>query len=381
LRALIIGGGIGGLAAAIALRRIGWDAAVFEQAPELRESGAGLTVWSNASRALRILGRLDALESVSARLDRGEVVTCTDSPLAAISLSDIARRLDGPIAGVHRADLLRVLGDGIDRKTIWLSARFQRCEQDASGVTAIFADGRTERGDVLVGADGIQSQVRAQLIGDPLRYAGYVGWLGAATFGHPRLRPGVSVWTFGRGGQFGFVPIGASRYFWFATSAVVLAELEALGSHRDELLSRFGDWHEPIPEFIAALDETKIIRTPIYDRPPVRRWGTGRVTLLGDAAHATTPTLGHGACLAIESAVVLAQHLRTSATLDRALRAYEHERQQRTGWIIRRSREIGDAIHWRNKLLCALRDRLVRSTPATIHRWIVTRAVDAGRIE
>jgi 2-polyprenyl-6-methoxyphenol hydroxylase-like FAD-dependent oxidoreductase len=378
MKALIIGGGIGGLAAALALRRAGLDGVVFEQAPALRESGAGLTLWSNATRALDKFGLTKALHGVSTPIERGEIRDWTGRTLAGVSLGDLGRKLGGPILGVHRADLLGLLAEAVGPADVRLAARFVNFEQDEHGVTAVFADGPRERGDLLIGADGIHSQVRACLLGDPQRYAGYVGWRGADVFRHPAYPAGVSIWAFGRGGQFGLVPIGGGRTFWFATARMPEEEIARLGPHRDELRTRFGHWHTPVPELIEAIDPGATVRTPIYDRPPVNRWGTGAVTLLGDAAHATTPTLGHGACLAIESSVVLARELSRGRSLETALRSYERDRQKRTARIINESFRVGNLIHWRNPLACWLRDLVMRWTPRVVHRRTLERIVAPG---
>jgi 2-polyprenyl-6-methoxyphenol hydroxylase-like FAD-dependent oxidoreductase len=378
MKALIIGGGIGGLAAALALRRIGLEVAVFEQAPALRESGAGLTLWSNATRVLDLLGRSAALHAVSTPLERGEIRSWTGRTLASVSLAELGRKLGGHILGIHRADLLNILAEAVNPTDVHLNARLVSFRQDGAEVTACFADGRRERGDMLIGTDGIHSQVRAGLLGDPQRYAGYVGWRGSAVFRHAAFPPGVSIWAFGRGGQFGLVPIGGGRTFWFGTARMPEEQIARLGPDRDELRARFGTWHTPIPELIDALDPEAMVRTPIYDRPPVNRWGTGAVTLLGDSAHATTPTLGHGACLAIESAAVLARELTRERSVEMALRRYERDRQERTAAIIDESFRVGNQIHWRNPVACWFRDLVMRWTPLTVHQQTLERILAPG---
>jgi len=365
-KALIIGGGIGGLTAAIALRRAGLDAAVYEQAPDLREAGAGLTLWSNATRILHALG-LCELEEVSAPLETGEIRNAAGHVLAAIPLGDLSRELAAPIVGIHRAVLLAHLARHVPPECIHLNHRLDSFSQDAFGVTAKFANGTAAEGDLLVGADGIHTIVRSQILGDPQRYCGYVGWRGVADLQRTGLRNDLSVWSYGRGAQFGLIPIGQDQVFWFGTTTVAESEIPKLGPAKEELLRRFGDWHEPIPKFLGELAEGSILRTPIYDRPPEHTWGRGRVTLLGDAAHATSPTLGQGACLAIESAYSLARHLSQARHVVPALRSYEAERQARTARIIRRSWRIGSAIQWTSSWACRLRDEVIRWTPLPLH--------------
>ena len=222
MTALIIGGGIGGLAAAVALRRAGVAVRVFEQAPALREAGAGLSLWSNATVHLHAWGLAGPLRSIGADIDRGEIRSSSGRLLAAFRFGLLAQEAGAPIVGVHRADLLNVLAAAVEPASIRLNSRLVDLEQDQRGVTATFADGYVERGDLLIGADGIHSRAREILLGDPQRYAGYVGWRGAVPFSHPDLPPGVAKWSYGPGGQFGLVPIGGGRYFWFGTASIVV---------------------------------------------------------------------------------------------------------------------------------------------------------------
>jgi 2-polyprenyl-6-methoxyphenol hydroxylase-like FAD-dependent oxidoreductase len=193
--------------------------------------------------------------------------------------------------------------------------------------------------------------------------------------------PGLSLWSYGRGAQFGLIPVGGGRVFWFGTTTVPEDRIASLGLHREELRARFGDWHPPIPETLEAVDEKALVRVPIYDRPPARRWGVGRLTLLGDAAHATSPTLGQGACLAIESAAALAHALQRTPSIETALRHYERARQRRTAKIIDQAWRIGRAIHWQSSLACTLRDLAVRCTPSALHEHWLSRIVATGCAE
>lgn len=381
MRALIIGGGIGGLALAIALRHVGLEVTVFEQSPALREAGAGLTLWSNAMRVLRVLGLTDSILGVSTPLERGLICNQTGKVLANIPLGELGQKFGAPIVGIHRADLLAVLSSRVDPDDVRLGAKFVDVTQDDRGVTAHFADGTHEHGDLLVGADGIHSRVRELVLGDRLRYCGYVGWRGVADIRAHDLPTGQSIWSYGRGSQFGLIPIGGGRVFWFGTATIPEEQIAHLGSHRQELTKRFHDWHVPIPDVVAAANVETLVRTPIYDRPPVQRWGVGRVTLLGDAAHATTPTLGQGACLAIESAYVLADRLRGSESVESALRAYERERQTRTARIIRQSWNMGVSIQWQNPLACWLRNQAVHWMPLRWHLRSLEKIITPGCVD
>jgi 2-polyprenyl-6-methoxyphenol hydroxylase-like FAD-dependent oxidoreductase len=357
-RAVVVGGGIGGLTAGIALRRVGWDVSVYERAAELREVGAGITLWTNAVKVLRALGVGPAVEAVAHPIARSEVRSWRGRLINTIDFAAMSGRLGVPTVGVHRADLQATLADALGREHLRLGAEFVGYEQDAGGVTARFADGSAERGDVLIGADGLRSAVRRQMLGDgPPRYAGYTAWRGVGMIDRPEVSLGVTVLAMGRGSQAGLLPIGKGRTYWFATANVPPGG-DGPGDHRADLLRRFGDWWPAIPAAVEATPAGAVIRNDIVDRPPVRRWADGRVALLGDAAHPTTPNMGQGACQAIESAAVLARHLTDAADIPAALAAYAESRFARTAMITNRSWTLGKVFALESGWACWLRDRL-----------------------
>ena len=357
-RAVVVGGGIGGLAAGVALRRAGWDVAVFERAPELREAGAGITLWTNAVKVLRRIGAGPAVEAAAHPIARSEVRDWRGRLINTIDFAAMSARLGAPTVGVHRADLQAALADVLGRDHLRLGKECVGYEPDAAGVTARFADGSAEPGDVLIGADGLKSAVRRQLLGDePLRYAGYTAWRGVGVIDRPELPLGLTILAMGRGSQVGALPIGKGRTYWFAT-ANVPAGGDGPGDHKTDLLKRFADWWPLVPAVIEATPAEAILRNDISDRRPVRRWTDGRVALLGDAAHPTTPNMGQGACQAIESAAVLARHLDGAADLPAALAAYAESRFARTAMITNRSWTYGKVFALEAGWACWLRDRL-----------------------
>jgi 2-polyprenyl-6-methoxyphenol hydroxylase-like FAD-dependent oxidoreductase len=358
-RAVIVGAGIGGLAAAIALRQIGWEVSVFERAPELREVGAGLTLWTNAVKVLRKLGVGEAIEAVSAPIRLSEVRSWRGRLLMQTDFGYLNEKLGAPTIGIHRAELQAKLADHLGREHITLGTTCVSYTTDQKVANALFAEGDDVRGQIVVGADGIKSLVRQQLLGpEPLRYAGYTAWRGVGHIDRPEVPPGVTLLAMGRGSQAGLLPIGGGRTYWFATANVPAGGEDAKGGHKAELLGRFGDWYAAIPAVIQATPESAIIRNDIVDRPPVRRWTDGRVTLLGDAAHPTTPSMGQGACMAIESAYVLAKCLREAERPEAGLATYEQARFERTAMITNQSWKYGKIFAYENPVKCWLRDRL-----------------------
>ena len=359
LHVSIIGGGIGGLAAACAFQRQGIEVTVFERNPELREIGAGLTLWANGVQVLQQLGLADALTAVSARLTHFECWSWRGKRLGSVRLDTLERRVGAPSLGIHRADLLRMLAGAVDRGSIHVQAHCVGFSSEQEHVIAHFVDGHEQQTDLLVGADGLYSMIREQLLGkQPPRYSGYTCWRGVALFEDAHVSPGISSETWGRGRRFGMLPIGNGRVFWYATLNCPAGEQDRAGERKENLLRLFGGWREPIGRLIEATDKGAILRNDLFDRRPVRHWGRSRVTLLGDAAHPPTPNLGQGACQALEDAFVLAECLAEQREPVAALRAYEARRMKRSAAIIKQSALVGKIGQWEQPLLCSLRDRL-----------------------
>jgi 2-polyprenyl-6-methoxyphenol hydroxylase-like FAD-dependent oxidoreductase len=356
-RAIVVGAGIGGLTAAVALAHAGYLVTVDEQAPELRAAGAGLTLWPNALSALGELGLDGPVEAVGAPDLAGTIRQPDGTPLATFAPGVLRERLGGPVLGLTRADLQTVLHGEAERvATLRLGRRCTGADPDG---TVHYADGTSERADLVVGADGLHSAVRTSLLGDgPPRYAGYTSWRGLAGYDGP-LEAGEA---WGCGERFGLVPLGRGRVYWFA---VANAPEGGPSVPHAQLRARFGGWHEPIGAVLAATPPDAVLRTDIYDRRVPRRWSRGCVVLLGDAVHPMTPNLGQGACTAIEDALVLARCLR-ALPLDRGLAAYTARRRPRTRAIVRDARLLGAAAQADGAWSCRARDRVLSSLPDSV---------------
>ena len=359
MRVLIIGGGIGGLATAIGLRQHGHEPIVFEQAPQLREVGAGVSLWPNALRAADHLGVGAAIRQQAMAEGQGGLRSWNGTLLSEMDIEQLRAALGDVTVVVHRAELLALLHQALGHVPVTLSARCLTLSQDARGVVAHFADGTEVEGDLLIGADGLRSKVRESLFGfEPPTYSGYTGWRAIVEFDHAKLTAGISI---GRGAQVGQVPMSHNRVYWFATQNLPEGEAPLPGGDKQGLLEIFRDWHAPIPELIAAIDEEALLRGDIYDRNPIAEWGHGRVTLLGDAAHPMTPNMGQGACQALEDAVILAYTVGSIDNPIQALRTYEQRRIERANTMVRQSRVFGRMLQLDNSVLCWLRDRVFAS--------------------
>jgi 2-polyprenyl-6-methoxyphenol hydroxylase-like FAD-dependent oxidoreductase len=365
-RAVVVGGGIGGLSAALALQNVCdcRDVLVLERSRELRALGAGIALWPNAINVLRRLGVGEAVEAAGAVATQSRLYTWDGKPLSVDVSGEFAARFGAPLMLLHRADLHDALVGALPTGALRLGAECTSVEQNSGGADVRLADGDVDRADVVIGADGIRSTVRARLFGDsPPRYSGLVAWRGVVSC-DPEFVSALEVGEYwGVGSLFGIARIGGDRVYWYAAAR---APEPTAGNRVDksDLPRRFGAWHHPIPALIEGTTPEVILRTPLYDRPALPRWNEGRVALLGDAAHPMLPNLGQGAAQAIEDAAVLAQELAAGDDVPSALERYAGRRRERADLVVKRSRQMARLAHLQNPALVRLRNALMRRASA-----------------
>jgi 2-polyprenyl-6-methoxyphenol hydroxylase-like FAD-dependent oxidoreductase len=357
-RVVIVGGGIGGLAAAVALRRGGHDAVVLERAAQLEAVGAGITLFANAMHALDRIGVGDAVRARGAAARRSAIRTSTGREL--VSLPDDL--LEGAVA-IHRGELQHALLEAA-AGSVRVGAEVKSVEQTKDGVIAELTDGSRESGDLLVGADGLNSAVRTTVAPAEPRYGGYTAWRGVSTLS---IEPGALSESWGVGERFGLVDIG-SRTYWFATANAPEGEPERPSERKAELLRRFSNWHPPIRDVLEATPDEAILRNDVYYMEPLAQWSRGRVVLLGDAAHATTPGIGQGAAQALEDAVVLAESIDHEDQIPAALSSYEAVRRPRAELALRLARQADRAAQLAHPLACRIRNAVVSRLPSRAQR-------------
>lgn len=364
----IVGGGIGGLTTAIALQKKGFTVNVYEGAPELRPVGAGLILAANAIRALMDIGVAEAVIPRGKALNSMRILNVRGKPLAATNAIEMSRKL-GVVNSfaIHRADLHAILAEHLSPGTIRLSKTCVNAEQDNSGVTITFSDGTTERADYLIAADGIHSVIRKKYLPESLpRYSGYTCWRGVADDIPDGVDMDTSTETWGRGKRFGIVPLAGNRVYWFATLNAPQADPRMRAITKGDLVNLFSDFHFPVTDIINSTPEDRLIWADIIDLKPLTRFAFGRVLLLGDAAHATTPNMGQGACMATEDAAILANTLAAQTSPEEAFIAFERKRIPRTTKIVNDSLRLGRMIQLENPLLTTARNTIVRLTPPRV---------------
>lgn len=337
LKVAVVGGGLGGMAAALALRRKGIDVEVYEKAAELAEIGAGLNLSPNALKALRYLGVEDAAVAIGYQAQDQVIRSFRSGRVIARPKrsGDIAERYGAGFLTIHRADLLDTLTDPFPDGLIHLGAACTAVETHGAGAVARFADGRSVEADIVIGADGIHSAVRDSLFGavEP-RFTGCICWRGlvpSEALADPRFAREMTAW-WGPHGHVVHYPVRRGELVNFVAHFDSDGWTEESWIHecdRSELMETYTGWNSDLLDLFGASD--RYYKWALYDRDPLENWTRGRVTLLGDAAHPMLPYLGQGACMALEDACILSEAI-TRANDDpaSALQDYERIRKTRT---------------------------------------------------
>jgi salicylate hydroxylase len=362
-KVVVIGAGIGGLAAACALRRAGAEVSIYEQAPAIGEVGAGIQITPNGVKALRGLGLEEEILKVGFRpqaiigLDG-----LTGRETFRTPLTDSPRMYGAPYLQTHRAELHEVLWRGAGVVPIHLGMRCAGARTEGASAIARFADGTEVEADLIVGADGIHSAVRRSVFSDePARYTGTMCWRGIVPFDAPDFElvaPATSAW---------FGPHGHVVTYWIrggrGVNIVAVHETKnwqdeswSARSTREEMLAAYPGWHPRLLKLLGMSQD--IFKWGLFDRDPMRSWSAGRVTLLGDAAHAMLPFLSQGAAMSLEDGYVLGRlvgHGGADGVLA-ALAAYERERLPRTSRVLLRAREQGRKNHLTSPMARLWRD-------------------------
>ena len=391
VRIAIIGGGIGGLTTAIALRHFGFEPEVYEQAPALLDVGAAIALWPNAMRVLdRVALTNDILEHAGVMREI-QWLDQNGRPLNKVTIAESSDK-STPAVALHRADLQNILLGKLPAPSIHLGHSLLDYEQHSDRVVGNFANGHASESEFLIGADGVHSKVRLQLLGDssPV-YRGYSVWRGISTTIPSSIPPATAIEIHGRGKRFGIGPVGQGRIGWWAAANAANTSPKAeersgdrktwklgenVASQRSfdtqrELLRLFEGWYRPVVQLIESTTSMSILKTGAFDRPPSKKWGDGRVTLLGDSVHPTTPNLGQGGCMAIEDALVLASCFSRDGGNETALRNYELLRFKRTSAIARYSRMYGAVGQWENVWARGLKRGVFSLVPESIARRVM----------
>ena len=333
----IAGGGIGGLTLAVALQQRGVEVLVLERQSEIRDTGAGISLWPNALAALDAVGLGEMVRSLGRALAEGGERKLDGRAALTFSRRRFQAALGEGLVCVDRGDLVRALVARLLPGTVRTDCAVAGYDLNPSNVTIRLDNGGDVAVDAVVGADGFHSAVATQLVG-PLQssYSGYAAWRAIAET--DSVPDDDQFWAcLAEGHEFGWLPIGNGRTYWFATACLPEGHRIPDGDEA-YLKDAFGHWPHPIPNLLAASPSHQLVRNDIVDRSMPNKWSDGPVTLLGDAAHPMRPHLGQGGCQAIEDAAVLAACLAKSPDVGDAFAHYEQRRRRRACLIVQLSR-------------------------------------------
>ncbi len=359
----IIGAGIGGLTAALTLKQKGLHVTLFESSAVIKPVGAGIILANNAMQVFQKLGLQDKLETVGNKIS---LMKITDTQLKNISVADLTgyeKKYGVHTTAIHRGELQKILAHEIGFENIHLAKRLSSIEKTAL-YQLTFEDKSTWESKIVIGADGIKSVIRNQLFAkSTLRNANQKCWRGICDYELPQKYHHELNEAWGQGKRFGFVKISDKKVYWYA-----LANTKNLKIDEVNLTELFSDFHPDILAIISATAHEQIIVSDIMDLKPIDQWQNENVCLIGDAAHATTPNLGQGACQAIEDAYVLGKLLDNGTPLEEIFKRYETIRRKKAHAVVNSSWQIGKLAHIDSTLGVWLRNNLMRYMPKSANK-------------
>ena len=348
MKAIIIGAGIGGMSAAAALDQQGIDCEVFEAVKEMKPVGAAISIWSNGVKCMNHLGMGKILDDLGGPMhNMAYLEGFSAAQMTRFSLKPLVAEVGERPCPVSRADLQARMIDCWGRGKVQFGKRLECVSQDESGVTATFTDGTTAHGDFMIAADGAHSIAREYVLGHKVerRYAGYVNWNGLVEIDEA-IAP-ADQWTMfvADGKRVSVMPIADNRFYFFFDVPLPKGLPEDRSTVINDLKGYFDGWAEPVQRLIDAINPETTNRIEIHDVEPFNPLVKGRVALLGDAGHSTTPDIGQGGCAALEDAVVLGKCFAASCDIEGALQCYNNSRVERVKDLVLKARKRCEVTH------------------------------------
>ncbi|MCL1688356.1 hypothetical protein BAS09_18200 [Elizabethkingia ursingii] len=360
---VIIGAGIAGLTCAIAFEKLGYKTILFEAASEIKAVGAGIGLAGNAIGALKVLGIEESIISMGNQLNNFPILDQNGKLIYTVSSEKIKKKFKVENFTIHRASLHKILLDQLRSTEIHLQKELKEIRSEDNYYRLIFKDNSEFKTKYLIGADGINSQVRNFIApNSKIRFAGYDCWRGVIdnTF---HIKNGSETW--GKNGRFGIVPLANNKVYWFL--CLNRKHRNAGKQSKAELMDLFKDYHYPILQIITATSESQILYNPINDLKPQEIYTKNKILLIGDAAHATTPNLGQGACQAIEDVATLYQLILKSDSIEESFNIFAKKRLKRTHFITNTSWKIGKIAQFENPIAIIIRNFIFRVLPSSIN--------------
>ncbi|MGL6081083.1 FAD-dependent urate hydroxylase HpxO [Acinetobacter sp. TWP2-2-3] len=349
----IIGAGMAGLTTGIALKKFGHQVTIYEQAEQILPVGAAISLWSNGVKCLNYLGLTEQVEKLGGKMDNLAYIDgLTGDVMTQFSLYPLIEEVGQRPYPVSRAELQNMLMDEFGREDIHLAKKMISFVEEGECVKIQFADGSEIESDLLVGADGTHSITRAYVLGEQVerRYAGYVNWNGLVDVSDDYAA--ADQWTtfVGEGKRVSLMPVANNRFYFFFDVPLAVGLENDRSQYKALFKQYFKGWCEPVQKLIDAVDVQKTNRVEIHDIEPFADFYKGRVVIVGDAAHSTTPDIGQGGCQAMEDAIYLARSLQINTLgLQDSLRRYQNKRNERANELVLRARKRCDVTHMKDE--------------------------------
>lgn len=359
----IIGAGIGGLTTALTLKKRGLNVNIFESSAEIKPVGAGIILANNAMQVFQKLGIQDKIEKAGNKISFMKITDDQLTPLSVVNLSEYEQKYGVSNIAIHRGELQKILANEIGFDNINLSKRLSKIEKNRL-FKLTFEDNSTIESKLVIGADGIKSVVRNQLFEkSTLRNPNQICWRGICEIDLPQKYHNELNEAWEKGKRFGFVKISDKKVYWYALTNSKNVEISNVN-----LTEYFSEFHSDILNILSATKKEQIIVSDIFDLKPIDKWQNENVCLVGDAAHATTPNLGQGACQAIEDAYVLGKLLDNGMPIENTFKAYEKLRRKKAHTIVNTSWTVGKMAHIENRLGIWLRNLVMKNMPKSANK-------------
>ncbi len=357
MKITILGGGIGGLTTAIALKNAGIDCEVYEASEKFAPVGAGLSIALNAWKALEYLGIEKMVGAKGYRYSDAKILSQKGKVLQTLGMDELRKKYKSNAVTINRHDLHAILSAELGTIPMYFNKRCTHITQSKNKIQLHFSDGTIAITEYLIAADGIHSNIRKQLLPDSYeRYSGQTCWRGICNTPIAGYDYSILSETWGLGKRFGIVPLSEKMIYWFAVNDSRKEEMHWGRKTNQELVDLFSEFHKPVGDIIRNTPMETIFWTNLTDLKPIKKFAFDTILLLGDAAHATTPNLGQGACMAIEDAAVLGSILKKEKYIPKVFTLFEKERIDRTTKIVTTSYRVGKIAQTANPILAGLRN-------------------------
>ncbi|MEB3766863.1 FAD-dependent urate hydroxylase HpxO [Acinetobacter sp. MD2] len=377
---VIIGAGMGGLTTGIALKKFGHQVSIYEQTTEIKPVGAAISLWSNGVKCLNYLGLSEQIAALGGKMDAMAYVDgLTGETMTQFGLEPLIQEVGQRPYPVSRADLQQMLMDEFGHENIHLGKKMVSLQEQNGIVQVEFADGTQIETELLIGADGTHSISRAYVLGEQVqrRYAGYVNWNGLIDMADDIAA--ADHWTtyVGEGKRASLMPVAGNRFYFFLDVPLALGLENERSQYKTQLKQYFAGWCPQVQNLIERLDSATTNRVEIHDIEPFLKFYKGRVVLVGDAAHSTTPDIGQGGCQAMEDAIYLARALQVNTlSIEDSLQRYQDKRNERTKEMVLRARKRCDVTHMKDEAITtAWYDDLRKEQGPHIMKGIVSNIV------